>query len=221
MSNIPSLPGSSEAEGGVQLPNLGPIEQSKLFSQFKKLSMEIRLQIWEQTWPGPRLINIQLDIDGRNHVWGEPILELFDYPLQHESWDWKMKNEQHPVALLVCSESRRYTLQQFRQLFGEEGSISPYLNPKMDIIWLDWSQARFESLVLGDLLRYYGEEVRKFENLRVGCVNARNTNLLDATLEFFKAVRKIQVWSDDDPLAKELLLSKSHNLSVQFIGVQA
>lgn len=86
--------------------------------------MEIRLQIWEQTWPGPRLINIQLDIDARNHVWGEPILELFDYPLQHESRDWEMKNEQNPVVLLVCSESRRHTLQQFQQLFGEEGSIS-------------------------------------------------------------------------------------------------
>ncbi|KAF4970654.1 hypothetical protein FSARC_2359 [Fusarium sarcochroum] len=51
---------------------------------------------------------------------------------------WQMAHEdQHPVALSVCAESRQHTLKNFYHLRHQERSDwSFYLNPKRDDLWL-------------------------------------------------------------------------------------
>lgn len=121
-------------------------KEQRQFSFFPALPAEIRLIIWEYTWPEARVIEAAIHAD----FTGDEVTELtYLRPasslatfLRTDVWDRDLDIETpleacpSPLALEVCRESREHALKHYKFV---KHSILPkgsfYFNPLRDVIW--------------------------------------------------------------------------------------
>lgn len=92
------------------------------FKVFPKLPIELRRLIWRATFPGPRLVRIRFNLAS----------ETFSSPTKF------------PIALGICSESRRETMRFYMRLFSSKVAIDYprderariWFNPSVDVAFL-------------------------------------------------------------------------------------
>lgn len=157
-----------------------------MFTYFPKLPVELRLQIWKHTLPGPRVIDVNVDYVSPFH------------PKNHEK-DFIQLNCSPPVVLHICQESREVALNMYTLRLNTTSAPSPApLDPETDNISLRWS---FEDV---DNFNFFGgahflEEgvrgkIRRFAmeidvwisamNFARGNDEARYNELLDSLVQF-------------------------------------
>jgi hypothetical protein len=145
------------------------------FSYFPELLLELRLLIWELTWPPPRLIEAtmipkgahEIILDG-GHVETTSFLFLTS-PLPtlfSRISEWHPKEYcSPPVALQICQESRTHTLTCFQYMKHAQERLGDFwCDPKCDVLWLGWGSYRggweIQTMNLRDLVDAYGEQLR-------------------------------------------------------------
>lgn len=162
------------------------------FTLFPRLPAEIRLRIWEMTWPSPRVVEHACrdnpeqpvsdsgsDSEAEEDLSGSHDPAEFDYlrlsgGLSH--WlreDFSSRDETvnplercaDPVALHVCAESRVHTLHRYTRMHHPQIETSAfYIDPRSDFLWLGHD---FESEHVDELRRYYGPQVDTIERVIV------------------------------------------------------
>ncbi|RYC81196.1 hypothetical protein BFJ63_vAg15912 [Fusarium oxysporum f. sp. narcissi] len=247
---------------------LGPLS----FASFSTFPENVRLKIWEATWPDPRVIEIrslpQVDSDdiydlSRLQLYGtisnwldkddcdedndeEDDVEKGDAMSQvpnrgeksndgasnggsslasgdSEDFDiedarrfgrnprtifWRMSREnQHPIALSVCAESRQHTLRSFYYLRHHERSEwSFYLDPTQDVVWLSdslWKDICFDNEDAVRLGRSYGSRLSHVEQVIVNAEKWRDLEELNI-LPYFGCLKTIKLLLDDDITPPEI-----------------
>ncbi|KAJ3544645.1 hypothetical protein NM208_g2946 [Fusarium decemcellulare] len=143
---------------------------------FLYLPTKLRLQIWEHTWPAPRLIRITSSVTHRsNNSWGvkrlQPMWDLAWWLKLDPDRRWPYQpitslppDQEQFVALYVCSESRRHTLKSYRRIHHylcPEWSF--HLSPHRDLLALHPSEDVGGS-VRDDLWDVYGRQLGCFNN---------------------------------------------------------
>lgn len=152
------------------------------FTLFSKLPAEIRLKIWEATWPEARVIEptdadyykreeqadehyddcpefLSLHVVCLLSTWQEDYTNLFSRKLDDR---WPIEDCPNPVALQVCRESRLHTLKTFVGLrHAKLDGYLLYVNPQSDVLWVT-SDAIDNPEQLDDLSSSYG--VTSFED---------------------------------------------------------
>lgn len=119
--------------------------QEPSFHSFSKLPIEIRLEIWKNILPGPRLIQVHYDVRVGKFWTTTP----------------------SPAKLLVCSESRYEMLKEWPLRFATRGH-SPLVRANLDIdtVRLSWNPLRLRAISQEDLcsiisLEVGGKEVQR------------------------------------------------------------
>lgn len=163
------------------------------FTVFPYLPPEIRLMIWECTWPAPRVI------EAASHETYEDADETDDEDSEETDEDagydeftilrpggsyssfftynafngWRILDspplEQcpHPVALQVCHESRHHTLKEYTAMQHTKSTLgSFYFSPNRDFLWfcIDFTD---EPKRVDDLKAFYGNQLQNFKRVLV------------------------------------------------------
>ncbi|KNB13753.1 hypothetical protein FOXG_14076 [Fusarium oxysporum f. sp. lycopersici 4287] len=125
---------------------------------------------------------------------------------------WRMSREnQHPIALSVCAESRQHTLRSFYYLRHHERSEwSFYLDPTQDVVWLSdslWKDICFDNEDVVRLGRSYGSRLSHVEQVIVNAEKWRDLEELNI-LPYFGCLKTIKLLLDDNitPLEISTLL---------------
>lgn len=107
------------------------------FHQFRTLPAEVRLQIWEQSLPGPRIVVT------RGYGAGEKGQGLRFHLEDNDGGN--------PGVLGACVEARDVALKRYAPSWGTSGV---YADLKKDVLWCDGSlEARAEEVVTGQTRR--------------------------------------------------------------------
>ncbi|KAH9203410.1 hypothetical protein DL95DRAFT_152487 [Leptodontidium sp. 2 PMI_412] len=143
---------------------------------FPKLSLELRLLIWEQTWPEPRLIEAAICEDETTIEYEDVAILRFAGSLStllDVNFGTRIIEQGPaesclpPVSLYVCHESRKYTLKQYRLMEHTNAKASSfYFNPRHDVLWFSFDFTD-EPDYLRDLLRCYGEQLNDIESVLI------------------------------------------------------
>ncbi|KAM0496907.1 hypothetical protein ACHAP8_007136 [Fusarium lateritium] len=185
---------------------------------FNNLPPEVRLLIWEATWPGPRLIDAQMGMlfyDNNTYERFSKLQILGSMPnwLDTGETGQVLKHDRYPVALSVCAESRTHTLKHFtlvRHHHHIEWSL--YLNPTLDALYvsepvwdLDEDDVPYRPKTLWDLnedniielARGYGRQLASIKKLIM------NLNLCFEiprlrVLRILSGIEVIQLYLDND-----------------------
>lgn len=143
-----------------------------VFHQFPSLPVEIRLMVWEYTWPMPRVIEavsfeVFDDDDYEEFTILRPVGSISKF-LNHR-FEWRILESKplescpHPVALGVCHESRQHTLKHFLAMeHSKSDAGSFFFRPLHDLLWfsLDFTD---EKERLQDLVHFYGDQLLCFQ----------------------------------------------------------
>ncbi|KAG8170161.1 hypothetical protein KVR01_000906 [Diaporthe batatas] len=148
-----------------------------------RLPLELRLRIWEETWPGPRLIEVTLPpgaatatttttttaprrIKPSRQVGAEKVTAWNSRTSSLE--DVSCRSYAHPSALQVCRESRAHTLATYRALrpshpagSGGGGGGAFYFDPGRDVLWLHRDLSQFDAGSLGAVERVLFKDVER------------------------------------------------------------
>jgi hypothetical protein len=178
--------------------NVGQFDQSSdgegTFILFGKLPKEIRLMIWNEALPGPRIVFLELDFPETQPYWrrvwsnraidetediiteeGDDILDEKDiyinelgeevgFPINHAA-AFKSKTPA-PALLFVCLESFEVASKMYFLAFGSsEGRPEVWFNFEKDILLLDWGFAAGPGIQYGP--EEFLEELRQIKNLAV------------------------------------------------------
>jgi len=117
------------------------------FPQFSKLPIELRERIWQDTLPGPRLIEVGKNSDdaATSENEGGPAFTLRilgNFSASHSIHTEQVQIPQQwfsPVALFVCHESRQHTLRHYRLIEQAQLNLEPfYCDPSIDILWFTY-----------------------------------------------------------------------------------
>ncbi|KAL5325374.1 hypothetical protein ACEPPN_006499 [Leptodophora sp. 'Broadleaf-Isolate-01'] len=170
----------------------GNLQAGHTFHLFPKLSLELRLLIWEHTWPEPRLIEAAL-------CQGETTIQYTDVAIlrfvgtlstvlntnvgRRVVEQRPVESCPPPVSLFVCHESRKHTLKQYRSVERTNSKAgSFYFNPRHDVLWFSFGAAehdfRYQDLIFGshftvkhryrrNLLRFCNEQLSDIESVLV------------------------------------------------------
>ncbi|KAH8598430.1 hypothetical protein B0O99DRAFT_615115 [Bisporella sp. PMI_857] len=156
-----------------------------LFYQFSKLTIEIRLMIWEYTWPEPRLIEASLfdnpeaqaEMEGQEEETEEPfeIVNLrfagsLSTMLKEDLGsriveDGPVEHCPAPVALQICQQSRMHTLSRYRVMTSLAGPF--YYHPQRDVIFFSVDVADDYPMHIPFLDRYHKTELNTLETVLV------------------------------------------------------
>ncbi|ROW07480.1 hypothetical protein VPNG_07111 [Cytospora leucostoma] len=137
-----------------------------------RLPIELRLRVWEETWPATRLIEVTLPPgpgvapqrtkpsrqvgDERITAWDSVSTRLEDVSCRPYSM---------PVALQVCRESRDHTLKTYRRLqHSHVPDCCFYFDPRRDILWLHRDLSQFDMSSLGLVQRVLFKDVERYED---------------------------------------------------------
>lgn len=156
------------------------------FPQFSRRPPELRLKIWEETWPGTRIMEItyadcpqQTDLsDAEGYpesVILRPMCSISRWKQYAKSGAYRNFEAEEPLeacpnptALYVCHESRIHTLRQYIEI--QHGGIITdvfYMNPKLDILWL--SEDTSDDMEKLNSLKYcYGNQIELVSQVLVG-----------------------------------------------------
>ncbi|RKK79589.1 hypothetical protein BFJ71_g16173 [Fusarium oxysporum] len=171
---------------------------------FDDLPPEVRLQIWEATWPRPRLIGaetVELDNQSTDDIEDFARLQILG---SMESWlkagetRQMLKHDRYPVALSVCAESRRHTMKHFTLIHHHEHiEWSFYLNPALDILWASDDLWNLEEEDITNLSRAYGRQLTCIKKLILDAESWRDVATLEI-LRYLGGIEVIQLRLDDD-----------------------
>ena len=160
------------------------------FTLFPKLPVEIRLKIWREALPGPRIIDVCLDVD-----YGECDYE--SYKASNGGFMFRTvlrANQPPPVVFHVCSESRRESLRILSQI----GKIDPQNSLYYSWALLDLSK---DTLLMPQVAGSESNEQRDIFGSRV---------LTDETFDNLKYLAiDCSIWST---LSRTTCLTKFKNL---------
>jgi hypothetical protein len=206
------------------LNNLGLAGQVALldnFAQFCSLPSEIRLMIWEETWPEARVIEAAYaEAPGPDESNTEADDELDEYvilrPTCHLStWvqttfshrileDGPLEECPDPIALQVCHESRIHTLRKYTCMQHSKLSTRAfYLYPGRDIIWLN-TDVTDDPIYVGELRHHYSSQLGRIERVLVEDYEWNSTvqNALN-NLGIFEGFCTIEVVLDDEDVPED------------------
>ena len=117
-------------ESSVASVSKETIESVGSFTYFPKLPAEIRLKIWKDALPGPRIIRIQLKFEPR-----QPRIEGQKKKPQVSRF---VASRPPPIGLRVCRESRIEALKEYEIGFPTKTSpAQTYVNYNLDTFVLD------------------------------------------------------------------------------------
>lgn len=147
------------------------------------LPLELRLRIWEETWPAARLIEVSLPPGGSsgssnnsNTASAAPRRIKPSRQVGAEkvtAWDSRAKRLEdvscrayaHPVALQVCRESRDHTAATYRRLqHATVPDCAFYFDPARDVLWLHRDLSQFDTASLGWVERVLFKDVERFDD---------------------------------------------------------
>lgn len=166
---------------------------------FARLPVELRLRIWEETWPETRLIEVALPpgagiaprrIKPSRQVGGEkiPAWNSQSNQLEHVS----CRAYYHPVALQVCRESRGHALKTYKRLqHSQVPDCCFYFDPRRDVLWLHRDLSQFDTSSLGQVQRVLFKDVERFDD-SVADKKQRRRELLEM-IESMCSVREVMV----------------------------
>ena len=193
------------------MPPQDDLQSSLTFHQFPKLSPELRLMIWERTWPTSRVIEGAICEDNTAEEYADVAILRFAGPLSlllegdfgTRIIEGKPLERCPPLmALQVCRESRSHTLSQYRIIEhkrSRQGSF--YFNPYRDVLWLSFDFTD-EPEYLRDLQHCYGEQLNAIETLLVEEIEWNNSTPAGYTFNYlvpFTGLKFILVlFSDND-----------------------
>ncbi|KIM99846.1 hypothetical protein OIDMADRAFT_55744 [Oidiodendron maius Zn] len=141
--------------------------------------MELRRRIWRFSWPEARVIevaNTEFNTEKMEYT-GTTYLRLAGSFLTLLKTDFganrtldNVRPVEHcppPVALLVCQESRRYTLSQYCLMqHAKSAAYSFFLNPSRDTLWF-CRELTGQPECQRDLRLSYGEQLDKITTVLV------------------------------------------------------
>ncbi|KUI74523.1 hypothetical protein VM1G_10095 [Cytospora mali] len=187
------------------------------FFKFPLLPPEIRLLIWEMSWPDTRVMEAgyidEADEEGDNLPDGEVGLRIacpwsqwrrsgehIERDIEDDPMDIDDETDttamEHPVALYVCRESRVHTSKAYVSFQHAEGHGEPfYFHPRRDILWLCLELGDHPEVIETKLRRAYGAQIDKVENVmlpdwRWGEISTGHVSLMQA-LEALGGLRRI------------------------------
>ncbi|KAH6889958.1 hypothetical protein B0T10DRAFT_43778 [Thelonectria olida] len=178
-------------------------------TEFADLPLEIRLKIWEETWPKPRVIEVDafwdrdpepseseiddiatLRFNGSISAWLQSDLGSREPSSLNPEID-SFERRPAPVALSICQESRKHTLKKFTKMLHVHEPWSFYFNPTSDILWLSSDSVDDEED--GELLwKSYGQELSKIKTAIFPIEEWREGKMPDV-LRYFGGIRVIQI----------------------------
>lgn len=136
------------------------------------LPPELRLRIWESTWPAARLVEVRLPPGGGNaprrikpsrQVGAEKVTVWNSQSQRLE--DVVCRPYAHPVALRVCREARTHTLKTYRRLQHlHVTDCGFYLDPRRDVLWLHRDLSQYDLASLGQVRRVLFKDVERFDD---------------------------------------------------------
>ncbi|KAM5376930.1 hypothetical protein ACJZ2D_005274 [Fusarium nematophilum] len=165
---------------------------------FNHLPVEVRLMIWESTWPEPRVIDITQLSDFLKKIrceamrlhpissfstWLEskPSSSYFiAYGHYFEDFDFpRLEERQVPVALHICSESRAHTKKTFVFMDNSNDSKdSCYLNTRDDILWIRPTDDKRDDLTFDRLKLSYGSQLESITSIVITFTHFLRNDLL-------------------------------------------
>ncbi|KUI58992.1 hypothetical protein VP1G_06238 [Cytospora mali] len=187
------------------------------FSKFPLLPPEIRLLIWEMTWPDTRVMEAGYiyEADEEGDILPDGVVGLrlacpwsqwrrsgehVERDIEDDPMDIDDQTDatamENPVALYVCHESRTHTRKTYIDFqHAESHCESFYFHPRRDILWLCLDLGDHPEVIDTELRQGYGALIDKVENVllpdwRWGEISMGHVNLMQA-LEGFKGLRRI------------------------------
>lgn len=153
---------------GPHTPSLNRIsDEHPLFPQFSRFPLEIRIEIWKQALPEPRMIEITTKDDYRCLVQKCPDLKFCDREIVGALLDREPLKSRSPL-LLVCHESHSIVLEAFAYCLGTEPIAAPD-NIKDIPAWLTHHEPACEVATKGIRFQpacdtiYLRESMRRYE----------------------------------------------------------
>lgn len=155
----------------IHLDHLGPKRASDIDGH-AGLPPELRLRIWEATWPVARLIETRLPPGGSQaprriqpsrQVGGGKITVWNSQ--SHGLEDVVCRPYSHPVALGVCREARDHTLRTYKRLrHSQNPGCCFYFDPRRDLLWLHRDLSQFDLTSLSQVQRVLLKDVERFDD---------------------------------------------------------
>ncbi|CRK29682.1 hypothetical protein BN1723_015698, partial [Verticillium longisporum] len=191
------------------------------FRPFQRLPPELRLKVWEYTWPEPQCVEVgDLSMHpehvpdesglGRNGVFYDTLCLPPTCRLPRwlsEDFGTRIVDEDpleacpDPIALRINQESRIHTLRRHVRLQHPTiPSATFYFNPHSDLLCLT---VDVDEAYLADLQKLYGPQLK---NIRTIVVDQNGfweeDNIADDTLRFFDNLKLVyvllDVWDDGE-----------------------
>lgn len=146
------------------------------------LPLELRLRIWEETWPAARLIEVSLPAGSSSSNNSSSAASAAPRRIKPSrqvgaekvtAWDSRAKRLEdvscrayaHPVALQVCRESRDHTAATYRRLqHATVPDCAFYFDPARDVLWLHRDLSQFDTASLGWVERVLFKDVERFDD---------------------------------------------------------
>lgn len=181
---------------------------------FMRLPPELRLAIWEHTWPEARVAEIALRKDLSDPRWtithymrvtGRLSTFLRSEFRDRTREDPPLEPSPDPVALHVCRESRAHTLRTYipmRHWKLPRGSF--YFHPGRDVFWLPVEYVQRLDLIhdtLTELSGYYSEDWHEILLVVVGELYWRQfppSDYCDQVLENIHSLRTATIITDSE-----------------------
>ncbi|KAL1865322.1 hypothetical protein Daus18300_007212 [Diaporthe australafricana] len=171
-----------------------------------RLPLELRLRIWEETWPAARLIEVSLPpgssssssstaarrIKPSRQVGGSKVRAWDSRAGQLE--DVACAAYSHPVALQVCREARDHTLTAYRRLQHATAGAGCvfYFDPGRDVLWLHRDLSQFDTASLGLVERVLFKDVERADDSGAD-KKQRRRELLEMVESNMGRVREVMV----------------------------
>ncbi|KAI3391979.1 hypothetical protein diail_6386 [Diaporthe ilicicola] len=166
------------------------------------LPLELRLRIWEETWPAARLVEVSLPSGGSStaarrikpsrQVGAEKVTAWDSRARRLE--DISCRAYSHPVALQVCRESRDHTLARYQRL--QHSSVTGcafYFDPRRDVLWLHRDLSQFDTAALGRAERVLFKDVERADDSGGGADKKQRRRELLEMVESMGRVREVMV----------------------------
>ena len=142
-SNIQAL--SIQSVSSTQPPTQANAKCLEFFALFPRLPTELRLKIWRQTLPGPRIVEIPSVNIHRRSGWS-PVLA-------------------GPIALQINHESRQETLSFYKLCFSSPNRTSPgtYINFTVDTVFMARNTFGMGAIddFLAPILAQFGDKIQR------------------------------------------------------------
>jgi hypothetical protein len=115
---------TNDAKNHDRIFNKKPTAATPEFRLFSKLPTELRLMIWEQALPGPRLVDVDFHFRNKLFSFGSELMSL-------------TSTLPHPTLLSVCTESRAVAKNRYKLSFAAEaGKPKIYFDENVDTLYI-------------------------------------------------------------------------------------